>query len=118
MYIVTQMNTVSSSELRPREYNHLQRREVVVGEGQPPVDELLLFIVERVAVVYVELTLCCSLPDKRDKTSKMTTCHMAGNMPAVSRRVCTLQLPECSEPHKECKDLAPCRWRTCEPEAS
>lgn len=45
--------------------SHSHRREDVVGKGQPPVDEILLFIVEGVAIVYVELTLGSSLSDKR-----------------------------------------------------
>lgn len=61
------------------------------------MDELLLFIIECVAVVYVELTLCSSLSDKKAKTSRVTICHLA---PSMSKKAvddsCVLQLPvEC-----------------------
>lgn len=44
--------------------HHSHRREDVAGQGEPPVDELLLLIVEGVSIVNVELSLCSVLSDK------------------------------------------------------
>lgn len=66
------------------------------------MDELL-FIVEGVAIVNVELALCSSLSDKKVKTSSMTmplctqTCQKGQQMTVMSLavlRVCTFELPE------------------------
>lgn len=55
----------SLKEKQVENVDHSHRGEDVVGEGKPPVNELLLVIVEGVAIVNVELTLCSSLSDRR-----------------------------------------------------
>lgn len=49
----------------PEKSHHSHRRKNVVGHEEPPVDELILFIVEGVAIVYVNLALSSILLHKR-----------------------------------------------------
>lgn len=44
---------------------HSHRGEDIVGKGEPPMDEFLLFIVKSVAIVDVELPLCAPLLTKK-----------------------------------------------------
>lgn len=55
---------------------HVHRREDVVGKGQPSVDEFLLFIIKRVAVVYVKLTLCKPLSEKKRFLNPFVSCSI------------------------------------------
>lgn len=95
---------------------NLHRGEDVVCQRKLPVDEFLLFVLECVAVVDVELALSSVLSSHWHAASvrhpPKPQSHLSTNRHA--RR----ELPWGQQPHTKCRDRAPCMSSTAEPEAS